>query len=221
MDVCVVTFRNTAKRIEPALRERDRLWVRDNTRDNIGFGAACNELASRGSDPLIVFINPDGDPQPGCFDALEAAMDDPMVTAAEASHTYTATEVPNTRGWLSGACFVIRRAAFEAVGGFDPSLFLYGEDVDLGYRLPGALITVRDAVYLHDGGHRSARAEYFQARNGIVVARRHGKPLPIRSTLHGAGSFMRRGHPVIAAARTLGFLAAFAHRNGRALRVRG
>lgn len=37
--------------------------------------------------------------------------------------------------WLAATCLLVRRAAFEQVGGFDPSFFMYGEDVDLGLRL--------------------------------------------------------------------------------------
>lgn len=38
-------------------------------------------------------------------------------------------------GWLSGACVLVRRSAFDKIGGFDPAYFMYFEDVDLGFRL--------------------------------------------------------------------------------------
>ena len=62
-------------------------------------------------------------------------------------------------GWLSGSCLLIRRSAFDAVGGFDHDFFMYFEDVDLGYRLgKGGWINlyVPDAVVTHSGAHSTS-----------------------------------------------------------------
>ncbi|WP_420109508.1 glycosyltransferase family 2 protein, partial [Mycolicibacter arupensis] len=63
-------------------------------------------------------------------------------------------------GWLSGACLLVRRAAFDAIGGFDERYFLYMEDVDLGDRLAkdGWLnVYVPSAEVLHQKGHATGK----------------------------------------------------------------
>jgi N-acetylglucosaminyl-diphospho-decaprenol L-rhamnosyltransferase len=63
-------------------------------------------------------------------------------------------------GWLSGSCLLIRRAAFDEVGGFDERYFMYMEDVDLGDRLGKAgwqNVYVPSAEVLHDKGHATGR----------------------------------------------------------------
>ena len=36
---------------------------------------------------------------------------------------------------FSGACMMLRREAFQQLGGFDPNIFMYAEDIDLCHRL--------------------------------------------------------------------------------------
>jgi len=45
------------------------------------------------------------------------------------------SHLPGSIAWVVGASMVIRREAFDAVGGFDPEFFLYSEETDLCLRL--------------------------------------------------------------------------------------
>jgi N-acetylglucosaminyl-diphospho-decaprenol L-rhamnosyltransferase len=63
-------------------------------------------------------------------------------------------------GWLSGACLLLRRSAFDDVSGFDERYFMYMEDVDLGDRLAKAgwqNVYVPSAEVLHHKGHSTGR----------------------------------------------------------------
>lgn len=71
-------------------------------------------------------------------------------------HAATAVDHERDAGWLSGACLLVRRRAFEAIGGFDSEFFMYFEDVDLGARLARAGWRNRftpEATVMHTGGH--------------------------------------------------------------------
>ncbi|MGX9215751.1 glycosyltransferase family 2 protein [Mycobacteroides abscessus subsp. abscessus] len=63
-------------------------------------------------------------------------------------------------GWLSGSCLLLRRTAFDAIGGFDPRYFMYMEDVDLGDRLARAgwqNVYAPSSEVVHAKGHAAGR----------------------------------------------------------------
>jgi N-acetylglucosaminyl-diphospho-decaprenol L-rhamnosyltransferase len=99
-------------------------------------------------------------------------------------------------GWLSGSCLLVRRAAFDAVGGFDERYFMYMEDVDLGDRLSRAgwlNVYVPGAEILHDKGHSTGRDPDRNLRahhdsTYIYLSDRHPGVwrAPLRWTMKGA-----------------------------------
>jgi len=61
-------------------------------------------------------------------------------------------------GWVTGACFMARRSALQAVGGLDEAIFMYYEDIDLCLRLQRAgwqVCYLPEAVAAHAGGGSS------------------------------------------------------------------
>jgi len=70
--------------------------------------------------------------------------------------------------WVSGACILISRKAFDAVGGFDESYFLYWEDADFCRRLLG--LGLRTAYCPSVSvAHPGARCSRFNARRALIA----------------------------------------------------
>lgn len=89
-------------------------------------------------------------------------------------------ERPREVDWLSGCALALDRAAFTAIGGFDPGYFLYAEDVDLCVRLGdagGRLVTVPGARVTHEVGASTGpdrvRTVIEHARSLDRFARQH------------------------------------------------
>jgi N-acetylglucosaminyl-diphospho-decaprenol L-rhamnosyltransferase len=94
--------------------------------------------------------------------------------------------------WLSGACLMISKQLWNAVGGFDEEYFLYWEDVDLSHRIlkaEGCLKCVRTATAIHDEGGthtddtsgdrhhaKSPTYYYYNIRNRLMFARKNLSP---------------------------------------------
>ena len=119
--------------------------------------------------------------------------------------------VEGATGWLSGSCMLLRREAFDAVRGFDPSYFMYCEDMDLCRRLGEAgwsSVYVPTAVITHQGGHATSRSagpmlrEHHRALYRYL-SRQYSGPawLPVRVVL-GVGLLLR--YLLAARVRSLG-----------------
>jgi N-acetylglucosaminyl-diphospho-decaprenol L-rhamnosyltransferase len=70
-------------------------------------------------------------------------------------------------GWLSGACLLVRRTAFEEIHGFDEGYFMYFEDVDLGRRMGDAgwvNLYAPSATVTHTGAHSTSQTAGTMAR---------------------------------------------------------
>lgn len=77
--------------------------------------------------------------------------------------------------WASGACLIVRRSVYLAVGGLDPIFFAHQEEIDLAWRIKargGEILSYPHVVY-HIGGAslpmESPRKTYLNFRNNLVM----------------------------------------------------
>lgn len=192
LSVVVVTLREAERMrkllpaLLPQLDEGDELIISDNgstdgTLDvvaqmapaalvvrngaNLGFAAACNRGAEVARGDLLVLLNPDTIPRPGCAEALRRPATDArgwtawqaLLTEGDGARVnssggvthYTgiawagqmsepisvAPQSAREVGFVSGGCMVMPLEVWRREGGFDEEFFAYHEDTDLSLRL--------------------------------------------------------------------------------------
>jgi len=141
-------------------------------------GAVDSLTAALDADPGLALVgprleNPDGSLYPSArsfpslIDSAGHAFLGLVAPANRFSRRYKLLDWDHTSGrhvdWVSGACFLGRRQALHALGGFDESYFMYLEDVDLCWRARQAGWRVSyqpTAVVTHEQGVSTNRHPY-------------------------------------------------------------
>ena len=137
----------------------------------------------------MFLLNPDTELEHGCLERLlSRAMSDPTIGICEArqqprEHPKTYDPRTGETTWCTGAAVLVRRKAFEQIGGFDERIFfMYCEDVDLSWKLwlrGWKCIYVPDAIVHHytqdlTPGKRRTLENYFSFRNSLFLLYRFG-----------------------------------------------
>lgn len=201
---------------------------------NLGFGRAANLGFAAVTTPFGLLLNADAECTPGMVPALLAAAarypEAGMLAPATYDHDgqlqfgrLTMFQRRRRRGrphppegdccapYVGGAAMFLRLAAFRAVGGFDPEIFLYYEDDDLCMRLRRAgysLVHVHGARLRHGSGKSSAPSaalswgkEWHMGWSRQHMERKyHGRPVALLRGLLGIAGLglrlaLRWGHP--------------------------
>jgi GT2 family glycosyltransferase len=153
-DACLDQLEQTIQLIAQRFRS-----VKLEHHSNRGFGAGHNQTLGLGHSKYVLVSNVDLTFMPDTLIRLvqHAVADDGNGAAWEArqkpyEHPKIYDILTGKTDWVSGACVLLRREAWESVDGFDETFFMYGEDVDLSFRLRARGYALRycpDAVVWH------------------------------------------------------------------------
>lgn len=169
---------------------------------NLGFGrgmnAALKELGVQGYVGPVLLVNNDAQVEPGLHQALMAAIQDDECPTIIAPHVQqdgvgqgwlyynpwfalvTRRSLPGSFRYLSGCCILVHRRE-NAKPLFDEDFFMYGEDVELSWRMQqsGARLALVDGDYVrHEGsastGQASEAYERFLVQSHWLLAEKLG-----------------------------------------------
>lgn len=109
---------------------------------NVGFGAGHNANFAQCTHDFVMVTNVDLEFEASTLcTLLSQAQQDPLSVASwecrqkPFEHPKDYHPVTGDTLWSSSACTLFRRSALQEVKGYEPMLFMYGEDVELSYRL--------------------------------------------------------------------------------------
>lgn len=118
--------------------------------DNLGFGAGHDVSFKACEDDFVFVSNVDLQfHKDSLVKAVKVALADRDDVASwelrqcPYEHPKFYDPISLETSWSSHACILIRRSAYDKVGGYEERIFMYGEDVELSFRFRGAGFRIR------------------------------------------------------------------------------
>jgi GT2 family glycosyltransferase len=169
--------------------------------ENLGYAAGSTFGAEHATGDEFLFLNPDTTVAPGAVGRLlEALADDSVAIAMPRLRELERPELLNSAGcvihvvglawtdgygepadslrepreitYANGSALAIRAELFRSLGGFTPELFIYHEDLELGWRarMRGYRVVLEPAAdVFHDYDYsRNVKKNYFMERNRLI-----------------------------------------------------
>ncbi|MFD3162898.1 glycosyltransferase family 2 protein [Herpetosiphon sp. NSE202] len=145
---------------------------------NHGFGAACNQGMEVATGEYFVFFNPDVQITPNWLTILRQHLHEHPQAAIICPTTLYPNQAPPTRQGVAmtaavpGCALLLRRSAWQAIGGFDPKIFLYWEDTELCWRawlLGWQVLEDFEALVVHERGGSGGGQRWLveSSKNGL------------------------------------------------------
>ena len=177
---------------------------------NYGFGAGNNVLARKGNAPYILILNPDTQfIEPHTISRLlrwlkeenGSVVGPRLVTDENITQVWDHGDIagwfgclwwffvksswhehksPTRVAWVSGACLLIKRSAFQEVGGFDEGFFLYHEELDMEFRLGNlghAVWYDPTITVFHKGSVVASKEKHMEASDRYLAQKYYSWPL--------------------------------------------
>jgi GT2 family glycosyltransferase len=169
--------------------------------ENLGYAGGSSFGAMHATRETLLFLNPDTTVAPGAVSELARVLEDESIAIAMGRlRLLDAPELLNSAGcvihisglawsdgygepadsiaerreitYANGSALAIRADRFRRLGGFTPELFIYHEDLELGWRarMQGYRIVLEPAAdVFHEYDYsRNVEKNYFMERNRLI-----------------------------------------------------
>lgn len=111
-------------------------------KDNLGFGCGHNNNFKKCKSEFVLVTNVDLTYEKSSIASLVnfASEDSEEIASWEMrqkpfEHPKNYNPITLETSWSSSACVLLRKIAIDKIGGYEPKIFMYGEDVELSWRL--------------------------------------------------------------------------------------